>query len=280
VSARDNQEQIDYWNGAAGERWARGHDELERALSVFGRAALDQLGVAPGERVLDVGCGAGDTVLELLTRVGGGGAVVGVDLSHQLLELARARTAGQSRVSFLQADAARVTFDAPFDALFSRFGVMFFSDPVAAFQNLRRALVPGGRMGFVCWQALADNPWAALPLTVSSPLLTEPPPAPDPEAPGPFAFAAPARIQHVLAGAGFTRAEVTAFRAPVLMSEHGVEPAVDFALRVGPVARLMANQSDAVRERARRELTAVLGAEAQAGRVTLDGQVWLVSARA
>ncbi|HWO14718.1 MAG TPA: hypothetical protein VNN80_34685, partial [Polyangiaceae bacterium] len=151
-------------------------------------------------------------------------------------------------------------------------------DPVAAFQNLRRALVRGGRIGFVCWQALADNPWAALPLGAVRPLIAQPPPAPAPDAPGPFAFADPARIRHILDAAGFARAEVTAFRAPVLMSEQGVEPAVEFALRVGPVSRLLAEQSDSVRESARRALGEVFAAATQAGRVALDGQVWLVRA--
>ncbi|HWO09062.1 MAG TPA: class I SAM-dependent methyltransferase, partial [Polyangiaceae bacterium] len=128
-AAGDNQEQIDYWNGAAGERWAREHAELDRWLGVFGRAALDPLGVAPGERVLDVGCGAGDTVLELLARVGRSGAVVGIDPSHPLLERARARSQGYSNVGFVQADASSAAFDTPFDAVFSRFGVMFFDDP-------------------------------------------------------------------------------------------------------------------------------------------------------
>lgn len=276
-----NREQSEYWNGAAGERWARHQAHLDRALGAFGAAALDRLAPRPGERVVDIGCGSGDTALELARRVGPAGAVLGVDVSRPLLELARerVRAAGAQNVTLVEADAAEHEFSPSFAALFSRFGVMFFADPARAFQNLARALVPGGRLGFVCWQPLADNPWCAVPLAAARRALGELPPPPDPHAPGPFAFADPEHVRRVLASAGFAGVELEPFQAPVLLSDAGADGGVDFALRVGPVARLYAGLSDPERDAVRRELRAALAPLATGPALALAGAVWLVSAR-
>jgi SAM-dependent methyltransferase len=280
----DNREQIDYWNGAAAERWVQSQADIDRALGPFGREAIDRLAPREGERILDVGCGSGDTLLELARRVGDTGEIVGVDASRPLLERARARLQGTPRVQLLEADVSSHSWQPQFDALFSRFGVMFFSDPVAAFVNLRHALAPGGRLGFACWQSLDDNPWCALPLMAALPVLDPPPPAPPPpapvpHAPGPFAFADPRHVRRVLAAAGYARIELSSHRAPVVLSEAGLDPAVDFALRVGPVARLVAERSDAIRDIIRQRLRSALASATTGRTVALDGAVWLVSAR-
>jgi SAM-dependent methyltransferase len=278
---QDNREQIDYWNGPAAERWVRHQVTLDRGLNPFGRAVLDRLAPLPGERILDIGCGAGATLLELAPAVGSTGEVVGIDPSRPLLELARTRVAaaGLSNVTLLEADAAHHALAPSFQALFSRFGVMFFADPVRAFQNLKGALASGGRLAFACWQGLAENPWCALPLTAACRALGEPPPPPDPDAPGPFAFSDPERVRRILTGAGFAQVALEPFHSPVLMSEDGVEGAVDFALRVGPVARLYADLADPEREAVRRELLSTLAPWVAGSTLALDGGVWLVSAR-
>src|SRR5467141_281082 len=152
-----NTAQIEYWNGGAAETWVAQQERLDRQLDPLGRAALRALAPRPGEHVLDVGCGSGQTALQLADAVGPGGRVVGLDLSSQLLAAARRRNPS-AHVAFERADAQTHAFDQPFDAIYSRFGVMFFADPVAAFANLRRALKPGGRMAFVCWRAESENP--------------------------------------------------------------------------------------------------------------------------
>jgi SAM-dependent methyltransferase len=282
ANPHDNREQIDYWNGPAAERWVRHQVTLDRGLAPFGRAALERLAAQPGERILDIGCGAGATLLELAPAVGSAGEAVGIDPSRPLLELARTRaaTAGLSNVTLLEADAAHHAFAPSFHALFSRFGVMFFVDPVRAFQNLKGALAPGGRLAFACWQGVTANPWYALPLTAARQALGELPPMPDGDAPGPFAFADPERVRRILAGAGFAHVALEPFHAPVLMSDAGVEGAVDFALRVGPVARLYADLAERERDAVRRELRSLLAPWLTGDTLSLGGGVWLVSARA
>jgi len=284
----DNREQHEYWNGPAAERWVRHQVKLDRGLGPFGAAALDRLAPRPGEHILDIGCGSGATLLDLASRVGSTGAVLGVDLSRPLLELAATRTRAASsataegaaaHVALLEADAARHAFTPSFHALFSRFGVMFFADPVGAFENLRRALLPGGRVVFACWQRLAENPWCAVPLEAASRALGALPPPPDPYAPGPFAFADPEHVTRTLMAAGFAQVELEPFRAPVLMSDDGLAGGLDFVLRVGPVSRLYADLNDTGREAVRRELAPVLAPLMAGETLALDGSVWLVSAR-
>jgi SAM-dependent methyltransferase len=274
-----NDEQSEFWNGVAGERWVRHQARLDRALGPFGEAALDRLELRPGQSVLDVGCGTGGTLLSLARRLGAQGRVLGVDLSRPMLERARERTREQPEIELLVADAAAYGFGQRFDAVFSRFGVMFFADPVLAFGALRQALQAAGQLGFVCWQAFEDNPWVHLPLVAARSLLTEDPlPAIDPNAPGPFSLASPARIGDILSLAGYSEISIEAFRAPVLMSEEGVEAAVDFTFQTGPVARLLAEQPDCIRELARERIRERFAPFEAAGRVELEGAAWLVTA--
>lgn len=275
-----NREQIDFWNGAAADRWLREQELLDQALSPFGLAAIERLAPAPGESIVDVGCGSGQTLLQLAERVGSGGRVLGVDPSRPLLERARQRTAHLPQVELCEGDAASVSLRGPLHGLFSRFGVMFFADPAQAFSSLRAQLEPGGRLGFVCWQALDDNPWCAVPLAVARSMLAEVPALPPPGTPGPFAFASPARVSGALRDAGWRRIEIEAFRRPVRLSASGAEGAADFSFQLGPVARLLAEQPDDVRARVHRRLVERLTPLAREGRVELEGATWLVSARA
>ena len=162
------------------------------------------------ERVLDGGCGGGQTMLALAQRVGSKGVVVGLDISRPMLEIARRRPlpAGACRPDFREADVQSDDLGAEvFDAAFSRFGVMFFSDPIAAFANVRSALKPGGRITFVCWRPFQENAWMRIPMEAAQPFL-DPTPVMDPLAPGPFAFADPDRVHSILSSAGFDKVTV------------------------------------------------------------------------
>ena len=195
-----NAAQIDYWNTVAGETWARFQEQLDRQVEPLGLAAMDALAPSDGEHVIDIGCGCGQTSLALASRVAPTGTVVGVDISKPMLEVARRRPrpTATSALTFRQLDAqtddlGRVVFD----AAFSRFGVMFFSDPVAAFANIKASLKPSGRLAFVCWRSLAENPWMQAPLQAALPFIPPVTP-PDPTAPGPFAFADADRVRAIL----------------------------------------------------------------------------------
>jgi SAM-dependent methyltransferase len=275
-----NQDQIEYWNGAAGERWASHQAVIDRALQPFGEAALDRLRPSAGERILDVGCGAGESVLAIARRLERSGEVVGIDASRPLLRRACEWAQHLVNVSFIEGDAATYDFTRRFNAQFSRFGVMFFSDPVAAFQNLRRGLDPGGRLSFVCWQGLEENAWCSIPLAAARSLIEVAPPLPAPGAPGPFAFADPRHIKRILSTAGFSQIDVASFHAPVILSHEGLDAGVEFTLRVGPVSRLMVEQPEQIREKVRKRLRSALAPAATATTVTLDGAAWLVTARA
>jgi SAM-dependent methyltransferase len=191
--------------------WAEVREPLEELqLAPLGRRALVALEPRPGESVLDIGCGGGETALDLAQAIAPDGRVVGVDLSAAVLAFARRAAKGCERVQFVQADAQVFPFEpASFDAAFSRFGVMFFADPTAAFINIRRSLRPNGRLAFVCWRALQENLLDILPLRAASAHLP-PQPLPDPDAPGPIAFANPERVRGILQRAGFREIEINA----------------------------------------------------------------------
>jgi SAM-dependent methyltransferase len=282
-STGPNAEQIRYWNEISGPKWVALHERVDTQIAPLGRLAMERAGFRPGERVLDVGCGCGATTLDVARRVAPGGAVTGVDLSGVMLDVARARAGGVPDVptAFLNADAQTHVFDAGgFDAVFSRFGVMFFADPVAAFGNLRRALRPGGRLAFVCWQALADNPWMVVPLAAAARHLELPPPS-GPDAPGPFSFADAGRVRHVLESAGFADVALETVRRDMLLGGGGdLEPTVEFLLQMGPTGAAL-RQADP----ARTPLVADAVREALRPFVTPDGvclgsAAWIVTASA
>lgn len=230
-----NSAQASYWNEVGGPRWVSLQAELDVELQPFGDAVRRALSLTAGARVLDVGCGAGATTLSLAEQVRPG-STVGVDISAPLLTLARERAAGVQNVDFVLADAQAHPFEpASFDAMASRFGVMFFADAVAAFSNLRRALRPGGELAFVCWRRLADNPSFYLPLEAARPFLTEVPEAGTPGEPGPFAFAEREHVEWVLTRAGFVDVSIAPFDTRLAFAaRRDLEGAVDRAFQLGP----------------------------------------------
>jgi ubiquinone/menaquinone biosynthesis C-methylase UbiE len=277
-----NAEQIEYWNSKVGDTWARMQARLDRAFTPVTAALLSVAAPQPGEDVLDVGCGTGETTLALAGAVGDDGAATGVDISDALLARARERADELlCDADFLNADAA--TFDAEpgFDLIISRFGVMFFDDPVAAFGNLHRLAAPGGRLVFACWQPPTENLWATLPMQALATLLPEQPPA-DPHAPGPFAFADPARVEGILAAAGWQ--DITFDDLPFEMvvgeGDDPIASAVQFNLRIGPAARLVRDAGPEAEAAAPAVLAAALAPYRKGDTVALPGAVWLVSAAA
>ena len=282
-AAGPNVDQIEYWNTVAGASWTKHQEKMDLQLRPIGRRALEVLRIAPGERALDVGCGCGDSTLEIARVVGPGGSAIGVDLSAPMLARAeeRAREAGLSNATFLEADAQTEPFgSAGFDLLHSRFGVMFFSDPEAAFRNLLAALRPGGRLGFVCWQALVENPWMGVPLAAVAQHVELPPPPP-PAAPGPFAFADRDRVHRILQSAGFDRVRLDPRKEHLAPGGGGLRDAVEILIEIGPVARVL-READAGPELRRRVAGAIQDALApfkSHDGVRLPAATWIVTAR-
>jgi SAM-dependent methyltransferase len=228
----------EYWNGTAGETWAAEADALDPLLGPLGEVAMAALAPRPGEAILDVGCGAGATTRALAARVGPTGRALGVDVSAPLLAVARARGGAE----YLLADASHAELPGrPFDAIFSRFGVMFFEDPARAFAHLRGALAPGGRLAFICWRGLDENAWAHEPMRAALPHLREPPAPLPPEAPGPFAFGDGGRVRSILAGAGFRDVEVAPLDTTYRLGAD-LEQAIAMVFKIGPLARLVQAQ--------------------------------------
>ncbi len=231
-----------------------------------------------GERILDVGCGCGQSSIELADRVGTAGAVLGVDVSAPMLEVAHRRSAPYSagRLEFRLADAQIADLGAfAFDAVFSRFGVMFFADPVAAFANLRGCLKRGGRIGFVCWRPLQDNAWMQIPLQAALPLLPPMTP-PDPTAPGPFAFADPNRVRAILEAAGYRSVSVLAFDAAIGGSD--LEQTLQLTLRVGPLGAALREHPER-RAEIGGAVRNALALHLSARGVQMPAAVWIVLAR-
>ena len=252
TAASSNTAQIEYWNSSAGETWAQFQEPLDRQIEPLGLAAIDVLKPREGQHIIDIGCGCGQTTLSLASRVGVTGSVMGVDISKPMLEVAlrRPRPAPNLPVTFRQLDAQTDDLGHNlFDAAFSRFGVMFFSDPATAFANIRTSLKPGGRLVFVCWRALSENPWMEVPLQAALPFL-QPVEAPDPTAPGPFAFADASRVRTLLTSAGFGSVEISPFDA--VIGGADIEQTLKLALRLGPLGRALRERPEVSRHRRRR----------------------------
>jgi len=271
-----NAAQIVYWNQTVGPAWVAMQDTLDAQLRHLGEAAMAVLAPAAGERLLDFGCGCGETTLELARRVESGGAVTGADISAPMLAVARVRAeaAGLGSAQFIEADAQVHAFE-PADAVFSRFGVMFFADPVAAFANIRRAIAPGGWLAFVCWRALAENPWMSAPGAAVAPLLPAPPTPADPYAPSPFAFADRDRLHGLLKAGGFGDIAIEPHDAPIRWPD--LDAAVRVAMNAGPAgaaAREHPDLGDKIQAAVREALAPHAGADG----VTLASATWIVRA--
>lgn len=274
-----NADQIAYWNAGAGETWAAMQERLDRQLEPLGLKAMEALGPKVGERILDIGCGAGQSTLALAQAVGPSGLAQGLDISRPLLAVAeaRARAAGLSQARFVEADAQTYDFEPQsFDGVFSRFGVMFFADPRAAFQNIRKAIKPGGRLAFVCWRTPAENVFMSLPAQAVAYLLPPSPP-PVPNAPGPFAFADSARLKGILEAAGFSAVTLTPHDQKI--GSGDLEQTLATSLKVGPLGAVLRENPDK-REAVIDAVRAALAPHEGPNGVKLPSASWMVSAQA
>jgi SAM-dependent methyltransferase len=275
--------ELEYWRSSNTRAWADHHQLVDRLFSGLTQVLLDAARPLPGERVIDIGCGSGTTVLELASRVGSGGHVVGADIAEQSLARARERitASGMAQAEVVLADASAHAF-APqsFNLAFSRFGVMFFADPVAAFTNVRNALKPGGRLALAVFRTPQENPWSTAPLAAVRGLV----PAvasPGLEDPGQFSWADPARVRRILEGAGFGSVSLAAHDPAMrLAGPGGAADAADFAMIFGPVTRRMVSQPASQRDAVRAALEAFFRTHDSEQGIVMPGAIWIVTARA
>lgn len=270
-------EQAAFWNGPGGQGWLATYQRISRGIAGFGTAALAAAQAQPAEQVIDVGCGSGDTTAALARAVGATGHVLGVDISEPLIAAARAHRVDHA--TFVVGDAATHPFKAAqADLVFSRFGVMFFAEPVAAFRNLLRALKPEGRLVFVCWRTQQENPFSHVALNAARPFLPAMP-KPGPEDPGQFAFGDRGRVERILKESGFVAPTFEPLDQPVWLGKDAAEFLAN-AERFGVFAKAFAEGEPAAVDKAKAAIAAALAPHQGPEGLTLPGACWLVTARA
>ena len=275
-----NADQIAYWNGAGGQRWADRQPVQDVLLQPVADLLIDRAGIKAGEQVLDVGCGSGSTTFAFARAVGPSGHVMGIDISAPMLARAREVTPAGAPVEFVLADATIHSF-APenFDLLASRFGVMFFADPALSFANLRRAMRRSGRLAFACWREPRQNPFFMLPLQAVYQHVPKMPQV-GPEDPGPFSFASEARVHRILSAAGFSDVAMEPCDLALDVAVGGgLDAAVKGALEIGPAARALADQPPDIVAAAAQSIREALTLFVKGSTVPLDGAIWIVTAK-
>ncbi len=269
-------EQAAAWNGPVGQGWLASYARIERAIAEVGKIALAAASARSGERAIDVGCGTGGTTAALAEAVGPTGHVLGVDISEVLVDAARSKRV--SNTTFVVGDAAAHPFEpASYDLVFSRFGVMFFGDPVAAFRNFQQALKPTGRLAFVCWRTPQENPWGLVPVRAAAPHLP-PIPRPGPEDPGQYSFGDRTRVERILKESGFTSVTLEPLDRPIWMAADVAEVVAN-AGRFGPMARAFAEATPEQADKARAAIAEAITPHRTAEGVMMPGACWLVRAK-
>lgn len=276
---QQNRDQAARWNEASGRIWVEMQEVLDGMLAPLVAPLLEEAFPGEGGRVLDIGCGAGATTLAMARRLGPTGLCLGVDISGPLVAAARARAAasGLASAAFVQADAQTHGFDPDsFDAVISRFGVMFFDDPPAAFANIRRAARRKAKLSFVAWRSPAENPFMTTAARAAAPFLP-PMPAPDPSAPGQFAFADGDRVQRILEVSGWTDVAIRPLDVSSAVAEKDL---LAYVTKLGPVGLALRDMDEPTRARTVAAVRAAFDPYVQNGAARFTTACWLVSARA
>jgi SAM-dependent methyltransferase len=270
-------EQAELWNGPAGQAWIAAQDVLDRMYRRFEDLLVAEVAGHRDARVLDVGCGTGSTTIAIARAQGASGACVGIDLSAPMIDVARASAArAGSRATFVCASAQTYAFEpASFDRMLSRFGVMFFDDPVAAFAVLRRAARPGAEARFVAWRRPEENDFMTAAERAAAPFLPDLP-ARRTDAPGQFALAEPRRVERLFTEAGWRDVDLQPLDVPCTFPESHL---VDYLGRLGPVGRQLHQLDDETRTRALRTMRAAFEPFVHGTEVTFTAACWMIGAR-
>lgn len=276
--AKMNEDPETYWREHAGPKWVRARHAVDHIVSPITEHLLATADAKEGERVIDIGCGCGTTTLAFARQVGPSGHVLGIDVSDPMLEVTRNAGAELPQLDVALADAGKHSFTPEAHLLASRFGVMFFPDPPAAFSNMRTALAPGGRTALVCWQSIQRNPWISY-IMQAFPEVEAAMPAPD-AGPGPFSLSDPVGTRELLTSAGFKDVQVESFETEVSLGDTAAQ-ALEAMTEVGGFARLL-SEADGDEQRAQLNDRArtFLESAYRDGVPKLDAAVWVLRARA
>ncbi len=279
--------QSEYWNGNAGKQWASLANNQDTLLGKLGEATMDAAGVSIGQSVLDIGCGSGGSTFEISRRIGSDGTVWGVDISKPMLDIAIARLTSHGIGNVRLSEADVTTFDFAnhsFDIAFSRFGVMFFEDPVASFSSIANSLKSNGRLAFCCWRSLSKNEWFELPLNVGLKYCDQAYQV-DPMdvaghsyTPGPMAFKDRDIIDKILSDSGFSAISIKDLKSTLVV---GLTPtiAANNLISIGPLSRLLLNYDDQTKALVQTELEQQLMQHVTSEGVTLKSNIWIITAR-
>jgi ubiquinone/menaquinone biosynthesis C-methylase UbiE len=285
ISQGDNDEAIRAWDGPLYERFVRFRETVTTGLGAHGEAALQLHPLSEGQRVLDIGCGFGDTTQRIAGLVGPGGEAVGVDAAARFIEDAvrEADEAGVANARFLVADVEQTLADeARFDVAFSRFGTMFFANPVAALRNVRGALVPGGELVMVVWRRRTDNDWLYRAQTIVEGIVSRPEEYDEPTCgPGPFSMADADTTSDILMRAGFTDIDLRRCDIPIVIGAD-VEEALELVMALGPageILRLAGDRAAHLHGQVEAALRKGLAEFAIDGTLRAPASTWIVSAR-
>jgi SAM-dependent methyltransferase len=273
-----NEKQVSYWNEIAGPKWVKIDAEMDSRFQEITRVLLDAANASPGTKLLEIGCGTGLVSALLAAQVGEDGKVTGVDISEPMLNVSRGNYGNIKNLRFLNADAQVFDFGAAsYELIVSRFGMMFFDDPVSAFKNMIKALIDGGRLCFVCWASLAENPHWRLPFDVVAERLGAPEPKPA-RSPGPMALAEPGYIAEILTSAGFREIMVTP--TPVMIIGESIDDETRIASLLGPSGALMDEKkaSEEMRRNLRQNISLVLKQFGRADGIKLPATINLITA--
>jgi SAM-dependent methyltransferase len=277
-ASQPGNDQAKHWNGPAGLAWVDTQAVLDRLFEPFEALLVEAAAAGPGSRVLDVGCGTGSTTLAVARLHGAAGRAVGIDISEPMIALARARAEREGApASFVCADAQDHAFEAAsFDMIVSRFGVMFFADPVNAFANLRRAASHAAELRFIAWRSPADNPFMTTAERAAAPLLPNLP-ARRPNAPGQFAFADRQRVEAILSESGWSGIEIQPIDVDCTMPESGL---IDYLSRLGPVGLMLREADENTRKQVVETVRAAFEPYVHGDEARFTAACWMVRARA
>ena len=272
-------EMDEYWNEAGGAKWVKNLSHLENMLAPISRHLVASLSLENVTQVLDIGCGGGRVSAQVADKLGGSGEILAADISETILASATVARKETTNLSFMHCDAETYAFEPDsFDLIISQFGVMFFSTPVNAFKNIHSALRKNGRLNFVCWQSIHENPWMKTAASAAFEIL-ERPPSPEPGEPGPFSLADKELLVGILSSAGFKSIQAKPISEALDLGT--VDQAVSLMTDMGPSAKPIAEASPENRQQAVAKIREAMQAnETSAGRVKLKGSFWLVTAQA
>ena len=277
----ENQEQGAHWNSSMGRAWVNNDSKMNAQLQIITNDLYKEIKIQKGSNVLDIGCGSGALLPFLSEKVGNSGLVHGVDISNPLLELAKKYHCAKANITFLNADAQSYNFKSlNYDNVVSRFGVMFFEDPMAAFKNIRSSMKNNGKLNFVCWSKLEDNDFFVMPLKIVLRHLNKPLPTPS-KSPGPLSFSDPDHTEHILKSSGFKSVAIKTVKTKMINYDT-IENQIQLFNKIGLAARIKKEASfdNLISEKIDNELISELKHKTTSNGTTLKAVVHYVSAKA